>query len=67
MKSSAIPIRLEQRPDGQWEAVCPLLGCSATAPTQAQAMASLRTLIEHHLPYLAQEDDAEDLIPWWRA
>ncbi|MFN3974211.1 MAG: hypothetical protein ACK4K2_02890 [Dehalococcoidia bacterium] len=67
MKSSAIPFRLEQQPNGQWEAVCPLLGCSAIAPTQAQALTLLRTLIERHLPHLAQEDASEDLIPWWRA
>lgn len=66
MKESAIPLRLEKRPDGQWEAFCPLLGCSAIASTQAEALTRLRPLIERHLPILAQEDASEDLVPWWR-
>ncbi|GBD11532.1 hypothetical protein HRbin23_01199 [bacterium HR23] len=67
MKSSAIPFRLERRPDGQWEAHCPSLGVSASAPSQAEALARLRLLIERSLPRLAEEDEQEDLIPWWRA
>ncbi|MCS7206350.1 MAG: hypothetical protein NZ951_00180 [Dehalococcoidia bacterium] len=67
MKASLIPFRLEHLPDGQWEAFCPLLGCSVREPTPSKALARLRHTITAHIPHLAQDDAGEDLIPWWRA